>query len=152
MWIGSKSLKGYHRHQFEDAWTRYLDPLGVSETSERQEPTAAGTSTPFQNVRTESVLTFQKCEKPLGDNGSDALTFQKGGAGPDGDIEDRSCRQCDGTFDGTEQQFLIDGIRVWLHPECRRFFVSDDLDNSGLPAEVVNMSASIKTVKQEKRR
>jgi hypothetical protein len=125
VWIGSKSLKGYQRHQFEDAWTRYLDPLGVFETSERQEPTGAGTSTPFQNVRTESVLTFQKSEKPLGDNGSDALTFEKGGQGLDGDIEDQSCRQCDGTFDGTEQQFLIDENRVWLHPECHRFFVTD---------------------------
>ena len=66
VWIGSKSLKGYQRHQFEDAWTRYLAPLGVSETSERQEPTAAGTSTPFQNVRTESVLTFQKCRETIG--------------------------------------------------------------------------------------
>ena len=123
MWIGSKSLSGYQRHQFEDAWTRYLAPLGVSETSKRQEPTAAGTSTPFQNVRAESDLTFQKCEKPLGANGSDALTFQKGGEGLNGDIEDRTCRQCGGTLDGTEQQFLIGGTRVWLHPECRRFFV-----------------------------
>ena len=62
VWIGSKSLKGYHRHQFADAWTRYLTPLGVSETSGRQEPTAAGTSTPFQNVKTEYDLTFQKPE------------------------------------------------------------------------------------------
>ena len=26
VWIGSKSLRGYQRHQFEDAWTRYLAP------------------------------------------------------------------------------------------------------------------------------
>ena len=122
VWIGAKSLRGYQRHQFEDAWTRYLAPLGVSETSERQEPTAAGFSTSFQNVKAESVLTFQKCEKPLGVNGSDALTFQKGGQGPNGEAEDRSCRQCGDTLDGTEQQFLIGGNRVWLHPECRRFF------------------------------
>jgi hypothetical protein len=122
VWIGSKSLRGYQRHQFEELWTRYLAPEGVNETSGRQEPSAAGTSTPFPNVRAESVLTFQKCEKPLGGSGSDALTFQKGGQGPNGEAEDRFCRQCDGTLDGTEQQFLIGGIRLWLHPECRRFF------------------------------
>ena len=128
VWIGSKSLKGYQRHQFEDAWTRYLAPLGVSETSKCQEPTAAGTSTPFQNVRAESDLTFQKCEKPLGANGSDTLTFQKGGEGLNGEAEDQTCRQCGGTLDGTEQQLLIGGTRVWLHPECRRFFAADSTE------------------------
>ena len=54
----------------------------------------------------------------------DGVTFQKGGNGPNGETEDRCCRQCDGTLDGTEQPFLIGGHRVWLHPECRRFFAA----------------------------
>jgi hypothetical protein len=28
-------------------------------------------------------------------------------------------------LDGTEQQFLIEGVPVWLHPECRRFFAAE---------------------------
>ena len=32
--------------------------------------------------------------------------------------ENRSCRQCDGPIDGTEQSYVIDGDWIWLHPEC----------------------------------
>jgi hypothetical protein len=35
--------------------------------------------------------------------------------------EDRSCRQCGGALDGTEQLYHIDGKRMWLHPECREY-------------------------------
>jgi hypothetical protein len=34
--------------------------------------------------------------------------------------EDRSCRHCDGSLDGTEQLCAVDGISIWLHPECQR--------------------------------
>jgi hypothetical protein len=34
--------------------------------------------------------------------------------------EDRSCRHCDGPLDGTEQLCAVDGISIWLHPECQR--------------------------------
>jgi hypothetical protein len=39
--------------------------------------------------------------------------------GDAGSGEDRSCRQCEGTLDGSERLYLIDGERIWLHPECR---------------------------------
>jgi hypothetical protein len=39
--------------------------------------------------------------------------------------EDGRCRQCDGTLDGTEQHYEINGTRVWLHPECHRFFMAE---------------------------
>jgi hypothetical protein len=124
--IGTKRLKGYYRHQFEDAWTRYLAAPGGNDPYIRNQPTAAGTSTPFRNVTADSPVTFQKCEKPLGHSESYGCTDRKGDEGLNGEIwpldEDRSCRQCAGALDGTEQQFLVDGVRVWLHPECRRFF------------------------------
>ena len=116
VWIGSKSLRGYHRHQFEDAWTRYLAPVGAFEPSERQGPTAAGTSTPFQSVNPKSPerqrvnsdvsetsgkngLTDEKSKKPLGATGSDDLTFQKakrpdaGEAAPVGRLSVRAVEQ-----------------------------------------------------------
>jgi len=38
--------------------------------------------------------------------------------GDAGSGEDRSCRQCEGTLDGSERLYLIDDERIWLHPEC----------------------------------
>jgi hypothetical protein len=35
--------------------------------------------------------------------------------------EDRSCRQCDATVDGSERCFTIDGKPIWLHLECRAY-------------------------------
>ena len=37
--------------------------------------------------------------------------------------EDRACRQCGGTIDGGERQYEINGTSVWLHDQCRRFFI-----------------------------
>jgi Protein of unknown function (DUF3631) len=34
--------------------------------------------------------------------------------------EDRSCRHCEGPLDGTEQLCAVDGLSIWLHPECQR--------------------------------
>lgn len=137
--VGTRTAKGYHRHQFEEAWQRYLTPEGVYEMSQGNNVTAAGTSATFQKVTADPDVTFQKCEKPLGASTCYRVTDQKGGAGLNGEIwpspspapfqsttdEDRSCRQCGDTLDGTEQQFLIGGDRVWLHPECRRFFAAE---------------------------
>jgi hypothetical protein len=82
--IGTKALKGYYRHQFEEVWARYLTPQGGNETLPRNQPTAAGTSTTFPNVTDDPVVTFQKCEKPLGDGHGYRVTFQKGDKGPNG--------------------------------------------------------------------
>ena len=90
--IGSKSLKGYKRHQFDAVWQRYL-PQGVSETSQRHNLTAPDTSTPFQNVTADNDVTFQKCEQPLSPNDCDVVTFQKGSNAPD-EGPGRVCAQC----------------------------------------------------------
>jgi 5S rRNA maturation endonuclease (ribonuclease M5) len=41
------------------------------------------------------------------------------------ETEVRSCRQCEGAPDGTEQLHDIAGKTVWLHPQCRRFYVEE---------------------------
>ena len=135
--FSDRTAKGYYRHQFEGLWDRYLAPEGVSETSQRHNPTAAGTSATFQGVTPEFDVTDEKYEKPLRPNDCDVVTFQKGDEGtngidepnPDGwsfnldDAEtDHTCRQCNGTLDGTERPYSVNGTQVWLHPECRKFF------------------------------
>jgi putative DNA primase/helicase len=138
--IGTKRLKGYYRHQFEDVWTRYLAPLGGIDPYIRNHPTAASTSAPFRNVTSkseEAEVTFQKCEKPLSPSDGYGCTDRKGdegtsgidGADPDDwsfnldDAEtDHGCRQCHDRLDGTERPYSVNGSQVWLHPECRKFF------------------------------
>ena len=39
--------------------------------------------------------------------------------------EDRTCAQCRGPVDGKEHQIPVEGKTVWLHPECRRFYLPD---------------------------
>jgi putative DNA primase/helicase len=120
--IGTKTLKGYYRHQFNDAWERYLALQGVSETSQRQNPTAAGTSGAFRNVSDESVLTDEKCEKPPSNGHSDGLTFREGDNAP-------ACAQCGAGGDDLHQ----DETGVWLHPECARFWKPADVDDLQIP-------------------
>jgi hypothetical protein len=68
--------------------------------------------------------------KPLKDNqndggdGEDDVLPTLTGAGANGQgtaDEDRSCRQCDGPLDGTEQLYRIDEQSRWLHPECAAY-------------------------------
>jgi hypothetical protein len=124
--VGNRTAKGYYHHQFDGLWQRYLAAEGVFEPSHRHNASAAGTSGTFQTVTPEAGVTVQKCEKPLQPSNCDGVTVQKGGndlAGANGE-PDCSCRQCDGTLDGTECPHVIGGQTVWLHPECTRFYLA----------------------------
>jgi putative DNA primase/helicase len=128
--IGSRVPKGYHRQQFAEVFERYLAAEGVSEPLQRYKRTAAGTSPTFQSATATPDVAFQKCEKPLGPSDCSGVAVQKGGGGltgANGELwppVDRSCRQCDGTLDGTERLHVIGGQTVWLHPECTRFYLA----------------------------
>jgi hypothetical protein len=115
--IGGKTLKGYARHQFVEAWERYLASQGASETSQRNNPTAANTSEPFPNVTEKSVLRFETSEKPPPNGPCDVVTFQNEDKAPA-----RVCAQCGAPDDGA----LRDDGGVLLHPECVRFWNTDD--------------------------
>jgi hypothetical protein len=57
-------------------------------------------------------------------DGNDDPLLTLTGVGPNGKgkaDEDRSCRQCGGPVDGTEQLVKIDGQPRWLHPECSSY-------------------------------
>jgi len=82
--VGNKTAKGYHRHQFLEAWERYLAPEAAEEGYERSHgnnATAAGTSATFQKVTPESDVTDQKCEKPNNDGPCYRVTDPEGGNG-----------------------------------------------------------------------
>ena len=36
------------------------------------------------------------------------------------------CRQCDGTPDGTEQEYIVNGERLWLHDQCESYWRAGD--------------------------
>jgi putative DNA primase/helicase len=77
--IGIRTAKGYHRHQFEEAWDRYLAAQGVSQPSQRHNASAAGTSATSQPSQPDPDVTDGKCEKPLGRNDCDGVTDGNGG-------------------------------------------------------------------------
>jgi hypothetical protein len=111
--IENKTAKGYYRNQFEGVWERYLAPQGVYETSQRHKPTVAGTSTPFPNVTEKVVVTDENREKPLGHNGCDVVTFQKGENGLEGvngqgtGTEQPGCPTADELQDAFEERAAI---------------------------------------------
>jgi hypothetical protein len=80
--IGDHTPKGYRLHQFTEAFERYLDPEGVSETQHRNKPTAAGTSATFRNATDTPDVADEKCEKPLGPSDCCGVAVGKGDNGP----------------------------------------------------------------------
>jgi hypothetical protein len=137
--VGGKTAKGYYRHQFEQAWSRYLclPPESASETSQRNNADESRTSDLFSNVspdscyvskgNTDSFATFQKCEKPASNGHCYGVTFQKrkNGGGGDGSV---MCEHC-GLPGADDFPFGYGEFTASLHPHCRNAWVAtkDDL-------------------------
>ena len=75
---GSKTAKGYYRHQFAEVWERYPTAQGVNEPSQRNNPTARGTSGTFQTVTESGHVAVQKYEKPASNGHCYGVTAQNG--------------------------------------------------------------------------
>jgi hypothetical protein len=69
--------RGYHRHQFEEAWERFLAPKGEFEPLQRNKCDEQGTSNTFQTVTAKSGVTVQKCEKSNNDGLCNAVAVEK---------------------------------------------------------------------------
>ena len=148
---GVADAKGYKKVHFEEAWAAYLPTPPVAKTgqgdlphqpseilpSNRPNADSSRTSEAF-SIRPNSVLDgSENDDLAYGRNDLDAWTAKNTQDGEEGGTnhnppddhhvteggEDRSCRQCDGPLDGTEVLFEIDGEPVWLHPECRSFYL-----------------------------
>jgi putative DNA primase/helicase len=61
--IGTRTPKGYYRHQFDEVWRRYLAPEGVNEPQHRNIPDEMGTTCTFQSATAEADVADQKYEK-----------------------------------------------------------------------------------------
>src|SRR5262249_30338264 len=98
--VGTKTAKGYHRHQFEEVWQRYLAREGDQGADVRSQGNNAdemGTSATFQKVTAESDVTFRRDEKPPSNVHCYRVTDQNGDRGGSGvrvNGESQKCAQC----------------------------------------------------------
>src|SRR5215470_382074 len=79
--VGDKVPKGYVFKHFEEAFTRYLAPEGVSKPLNRSNADEMGTSEPFQTAPTEPEGAVRKCEKSANDGHKSGRAVANGGNG-----------------------------------------------------------------------
>jgi Protein of unknown function (DUF3631) len=72
------TARGYYRHQFEDAFTRFISEKGAFKVSQRNKRDEQGTSGTFQSVTDEPLLHFEKAEKPNNDGLCYVVTVSEG--------------------------------------------------------------------------
>jgi uncharacterized protein DUF3631 len=127
---GLKSAKGYRRARFEEAWDAYCPiktpfPPGEAiskrrtvEMCERSAEVAV-----FQTVGEASSDASEPRKLSDSHAGFDASTLQNGGNGSRlrfGRGAPRICAQCNA---GGEPLYELEGTDLWLHRECRRFWL-----------------------------
>jgi putative DNA primase/helicase len=82
MRIGTQEpARGYARHQFTEAWARYLPPGGYSNRYNVTNADTTGTSDLFQTVTAKPDVTVPKSEKSNNDGLCNVVTVRKGGDG-----------------------------------------------------------------------
>jgi hypothetical protein len=114
--IGGKTPKGYYRHQFQEAWNRYLSSTpqeSLSETELRNNLDEMGTSVAFQSATEKSVLGFGNSEKPPSNGHCCGVADETAVlAGERGDVTQK-CAQCG--KDGAELEAYYGDDSAWLH-------------------------------------
>jgi hypothetical protein len=123
--VGGRTPKGYHRHQFGDAWDRYLASEGVSEPQQRNKCDEIRTSDTFQSATPESDVAFRKCEKPNNDGLCCAVADQNGENGSDAQSEELYppvCEYCGGPEKPNAPVLLcsLRGRQYLMHWRCQR--------------------------------
>jgi putative DNA primase/helicase len=141
--VGDKVKKGYRKHQFSDAWQRYLAPNtehGVSETLQRYNADEVDTSCTFQNATHKPDVAFQKCEKgPSNGHCSGVADRNSDTGGHDVSDDNRTsaeqtmpprgkCGHCGKR--GDLQETYYGANTAWLHRDCQAAWQAsfDDLD------------------------
>jgi hypothetical protein len=142
LWIGGQSKRGYERHQFVEAWDRYLAQKGSPNgPSGRQAPDETGTSDTFQgvnqgvskpSVRASGAtqpdaphdthltpqLTVQKHKRPPPHGHSDDLSPYKGGTS----TREEMCGFCGKP--GKLYPTAYGDAEAALHTECRSAWIA----------------------------
>jgi hypothetical protein len=129
--VGSKTAKGYHRHQFEELWERYLAAQGVYERSQGNNADEMDTSCAFQKVTEKADVTFQKCEKPPSNGLCYRVTDQNGdrAASHESDV----CCHC-GKASGAILPFAYGDRQAELHLGCREAWIAAGDDDLTIPS------------------
>ena len=65
--IGTETPSGYFRHQFNEAWERFLSPEGEFKPQHLNKPDEIRTSDAFQSSTAETDVEVSKCEKSAND-------------------------------------------------------------------------------------
>ena len=117
--VGTKTPRGYYRHQFEEAWKRYLTPdggQGVHEVQQCNKAHEMGTSGGFRSATENADVAVQNCEKPPSNGDCCTVAFQngdRGGSGARVNGESHKCAQCG--KDGAELEAYYGDASAWLH-------------------------------------
>ena len=128
--MGSRTAKGYLRHQFGDAWERYLGPEGYPNRNSVTNVDKPGTSDTFQSVTPEDNVTVRKCEKSNNDGLCYAVTVQEGENGQNaqgGEIWALVCEHC-GDPEKPDAPVLLFGLRgrqYLMHLRCKEQWLAD---------------------------
>jgi Protein of unknown function (DUF3631) len=111
-----RTPKGYYLNQFEEAFSRYLDPEEASEPQHRNNAAEMGTSELFQSATADADVAVRKCEKSNNDGLCCGVAVQKGGSGEEREV----CTQCG--HPGGNEVFFSDGQTARLHRECEALY------------------------------
>jgi hypothetical protein len=118
--FGDVTLKGYTREDFNDAWRRYAPPpADKSETSETDETTQQNQP---QSVSDVSEPHFGGSDSDPKNTSKATIVSDVSGVSHVREGQEQKCAQCNAR-DGTEALHPIGDRTVWLHPECKRFWL-----------------------------
>jgi len=114
--VGTKTAKGYYRHEFEGTWQRYLTheaAQGVQQPSQGNKADEMGTSCTFQTVTRKTNVTVESASNSLNGKGCDDVTVvNRYKTGPGVGVG-RKCAQCG--RDGAELEAFYGETSAWLH-------------------------------------
>jgi hypothetical protein len=135
--IGGKTPKGYYRHQFQEAWDRYLSftpQEPPSETQHCNKPDEMGTSDAFQNATGKAVLRFESSENPPSNGHCCVVADENAVLEGEGKMGPQKCAQCG--KGGAELEAYYGEATAWLHRgACEdAWMAARDLDDLTIPS------------------
>jgi Protein of unknown function (DUF3631) len=111
-----RTPKGYYLNQFEEAFSRYLDPEEAPEPQHRNNADEMGTSELFQSATADADVAVRKSEKLNNDGPCCGVAVQKRVSGEEREV----CTQCGRT--GGNEVYFSDGQTARLHRECEALY------------------------------
>jgi Protein of unknown function (DUF3631) len=126
-----RTIKGYHLHQFKEAFARYLEAEGASEPSQRNKADGMGTSAGFQSVTAEPAVTVGKCEKSANDGPCYGVTVGEGDLGGRTRASDGN-----GLAPGLSQRTISELAEDYTEAAYRQNNDGADIDSTALDAHL----------------